>query len=115
MRPPSRRYFREEVTVEKYLGRGARGSTYDPPVSVLAAIDDRSKVVRRGNGDEVTTELTVVLPPQATQPGTEVRLDAAQLLAEETRVTVRGETATVLAVRRITERGRLLLIEASIG
>lgn len=84
--------LRHTVTVEPYVGQGAYGEVYGPAVTVRCFVDDRRRLVRNSEGDEVVSEsrlmcrLTEDIPP-------------------ESRVTLNGRVTTVLATSRMDGGG----------
>lgn len=50
------------MIVKRYKGAGAYGPVYEPPVPVMAAIDDKARMVRNADGDEVVSSTTVAMP-----------------------------------------------------
>jgi hypothetical protein len=79
--------FVHTLTVETYLGEGGTGTLYAAPVDVPCLIDGGVKVVRTATGEQLVTNAPVYAP-----------LEHAATLAAESRVTIRGATARVLAV-----------------
>lgn len=81
------------VTIEPYEGEGAYGPTFGTAVTnVPAFVEDRRRLVRDRNGDEVVSETTVIVKPTVTCPA-------------ESRVTVwpgtsRQRTARVVVASR---------------
>lgn len=60
------RWWRHEVIVKRYKGTGAYGPVWFDPVPVMAAIDDKARLVRNADGIEVVSSTTVAMP--ATTP-----------------------------------------------
>ena len=81
------------ITVEPYVGSGAYGSTYGPPVEVDCRVEDMVRLVRSSTGDEVTSSTTVVC-------------DVDTVIPAESRVTVKGRVTTVLSVADPSTGGR---------
>lgn len=80
--------LRHTVVVEPYLGAGATGPIYGPPVEVRCFVDDKRRLVRAPDTSEVVSETTVYCPLGTTAP-------------PESRVQVHGRIATVIqALRR---------------
>ncbi|MEU6649512.1 hypothetical protein ABZ904_08695 [Streptomyces sp. NPDC046900] len=78
-------WLRHEVTVEPYEGDSANGPLYGAPVAVRCFLDERTRLVRAGDGREVTSGATVYC-----------RLDAVTA-PPESRVTLPGgRTTTVI-------------------
>lgn len=75
------------VTVEPYLGSSGRGPRYGPPVQVRCLLVDKRRTVRTKDGRTLVAATTI-----------HAQLDAP--IADEARVTVRGQVAEVLAVQR---------------
>ena len=91
MRPPVQ-VFRT-VTVQRYAGEtGWSGPAYDEPVDVPAVIDDERRLVRNDQGDEVTSETTLMLDLDVLGAGVD--------LTPESLVTLPGRTSRVIAVSR---------------
>jgi len=78
--------FVHTITVEKYLGEGGNGTSYAEPLDVPCFIDGGVKVVRTATGEQVVANAPVYAP-----------LEHAATLVAESRVTIRGATARVLA------------------
>lgn len=74
---------------EPYQGEGRTGPTYGPSQDVDSCyIDQRRKLVRSAAGEEVTSETTIYMnTPEASG------------LVEGSRVTYRGQSSRVLAVK----------------
>ncbi|MET7759736.1 hypothetical protein ABZT27_34305 [Streptomyces sp. NPDC005389] len=51
------------VTVEPYLGAGAYGPKFGPPVPVRCFLDEETRTVRAPSGQEVTSSSTVYARP----------------------------------------------------
>lgn len=62
MTDPLAAWWRHEVTVTRFLGSGTYGDEWDEPVTVMGAVDDTTKTVTDGDGSEVTSSTSVVLP-----------------------------------------------------
>ena len=54
-------YLVHQVTVEPYTGSGAYGPQYGAPVVRACMVDEKRKLVRAGNGDEVVSEASIYL------------------------------------------------------
>lgn len=74
------------ITVETYLGEGGNGTLYADPVDVPCFIDGGVKVVRTATGEQLVTNAPVYAP-----------LEHAAALVAESRVTVQGRSARILA------------------
>lgn len=81
--------LRHRVTVEPYLGEGANGPSYGPPVAdVRAFVEEASKTVRSADGTLVTLTATVLVRLSVVAP-------------DQSRVTLAdGRTATVYQAKR---------------
>jgi len=51
--------LRHTATIEPYLGAGAHGDLFGPPVTVACFADDKRRRVRSAGGDEVISETTL--------------------------------------------------------
>ncbi|TMR97537.1 hypothetical protein [Nonomuraea basaltis] len=60
--------LRHQVVIEPYLGDGAYGPVYGPPVTYPCLADDERRMVRDAEGNEVVSELTLTLLPGAVIP-----------------------------------------------
>jgi hypothetical protein len=80
-------FFVHTVSAETFEGTGAYGDSYGAPVSVTCFVDDGAHLVRNKTGEEVVSSTTVYAPPSQ-----------AAALALESRVTVNGRVAYVIAV-----------------
>lgn len=78
----------QDVTVETYDGQGAYGEIYGPPRTVRCLVDDRRRLVRTAQGDEVVSETTIVC-------------DLGEDIPPESRITVGGRATTVIATTRM--------------
>ncbi|NKR32276.1 hypothetical protein GS538_20600 [Rhodococcus hoagii] len=56
------RWWRHEVIVKRLKGEGAYGPVWDAPAPVMAAIDDKARMVRNTDGIEVVSSTTVAMP-----------------------------------------------------
>lgn len=90
MRPPYELF--RPVTVQRYAGEGSRGPVYDDDVTLSAVVDDERRLVRNDQGDEVTSETTLMFDLEAFGPGVE--------LTPESVVTLPGRSSRVVAVTR---------------
>jgi hypothetical protein len=108
-----RALLKDTATVRTYTGEGSRGPVYAPAVSVLCDVQGWRRLVRNGNGDEVTSEFTLRLHPHTEDETTGAVLDPAALLAPESRVEVRGRMARVLSVTTHTQRGHPVMVEVT--
>lgn len=80
--------LRHTVTVEPYAGDSAYGPVYGPPAVVRCFLDERTRTVRRADGEEVTSSSTFY-----------ARLDTD--CPAESRVTLpTGRVTTVIAALR---------------
>jgi hypothetical protein len=97
----------QEVTVEPYMGEGAYGPTFGAPLAVRARVEGRRRVVRRADGETVTSTATVIVGPDVD-------------VTPEARVTHAGQTFEVaevvdqLAQRRVHHR-ELVLADIKAG
>ena len=65
--------LRHQITVEPYLGDGAYGPVYGPPVVVRCLLDDKVREVRSPTGEQVVSSSTAYCPPgTAAPPGSRV-------------------------------------------
>lgn len=71
------------VTIEPFLGNGATGPIYGPPVTVPCFRDDKRRLVRAMNGSQVISESTVYCLPGTVAP-------------PESRINLGTRTATVI-------------------
>jgi hypothetical protein len=73
----------DRITVEPYLGNGATGPQYGPPVGVRARIEGKRRVVRRVNAgadigsDVVSTTSTIIRPSIQVRPESRVTIPLA--------------------------------------
>lgn len=75
------------VDVDPYAGTGAYGDQYDAKVSDVRCFrDDKRKLVRSGNGDQVVSETTLYL-----------RLEHAASFPPDSRVYLPHRVATVIS------------------
>ena len=74
------------IAVETYLGEGGSGTLYADPVDVPCFIDGGVKVIRTATGEQLVTNAPVYAP-----------LEHAATLTAESRVSIRGATARILA------------------
>lgn len=51
-----------DLTIEPYLGAGASGDVYGPPIAARAIVDARTRSVRSPTGDVVIAGATIYLP-----------------------------------------------------
>lgn len=87
MRIPSR-LLPHRITVEHYLGPGAEGPLYGPPVTVRCLLTRGSTRVETSAGRRTVDETTAVCEPTS----------AARRITAEARVTVDGRLAEVVRV-----------------
>ncbi|WP_017972523.1 hypothetical protein [Actinopolyspora halophila] len=73
------------VDIAPYEGHSATGPVYGDPVTHRAFVEDRNRLVRNGQGEEVTSSTTVYLPPGTAVP-------------TGSRVTTPARTSTALSV-----------------
>ncbi|MGN8049551.1 hypothetical protein ACTJKO_07640 [Curtobacterium sp. 22159] len=74
------------LTVQTYLGEGGNGTSYADPVDVPCFIDGGVKVVRTATGEQLVVNAPVYAP-----------LEHAAALVAESKVSMRGATARILA------------------
>lgn len=97
------RWRTHTITVEPYLGSGAYGAAYGPPVDVACRVEEGVRLVRSASGDEAVSTATVYCDPDTVIPA-------------ESRVTVNGRVTTVLLVSNpSTGRSRLDHLEVSLA
>lgn len=94
MRIPAR-LFAIPVTVEPYIGQGAYGDEYGPPVTVLGHITGGQRVQSGSNSDEVVSERRLLLPNPARLADGTGSVEPVALLAPESRVAIGGSIVTV--------------------
>lgn len=78
----------EDVTIEPYLGAGGAGDVYGPAVTVRVIVDDKRKLVRNAQGDQVVSETTLFCPLDTDVP-------------TDSRVILRGRETTVITAGRL--------------
>lgn len=101
--PIPARWRTHTISVEPYVGSGAYGSTYGPPVSITCRVEDTVRLVRASSGDEAVSSSTVYC-------------DTDVVIPAESRVTVNGRVTTVLSVSNLsTGRSRLDHLEAALA
>lgn len=93
--------FTQTVDVETLTGSGAYGDVFASPVTVACFVNDRSKMVRNSNGDEIVSTTTLYAPLTASP---DVPATAGQF-APGSRVTVNGRTAYVVNAARRDSAG----------
>lgn len=87
--------------VERFAGETAHGPRYDTAVEVPVALRAGRRLVRSAQGDETVAETTLYTHPKH-----------ADLFAAESRVTVDGQSSTVLEARTHRNlRGDASLVE----
>jgi hypothetical protein len=97
----------QDITIEPYMGEGAYGPTFGAPVTIRARVEGRRRVVRRADGETVTSTATAIVGPDDT-------------VAVESRATYSGQTYEVaevvdqLAQRRVHHR-ELVLADIKAG
>lgn len=79
------RWRTHTITVEPYLGSGAFGPEFGPPVEVACRVEDQVELVRSNTGEEVVSTSTVLC-------------EADTVIPAGSRVTVNGRQTTVLNV-----------------
>lgn len=60
--------LQHEVTVEPFAGAGANGPVYGDPVTVPCLREDKRRLVRAPNGDQVISETTFYCQPGTVAP-----------------------------------------------
>lgn len=58
----TRRVMRHSITIEPYLGDGAVGPIYGAPTAVRCFLDQQTRMVRAGDGRQVTSTSTAYCP-----------------------------------------------------
>ncbi|WDZ91146.1 hypothetical protein [Nocardiopsis sp. HUAS JQ3] len=87
--------LRHRVTAEPYLGSGAHGDAYGPPVRLRAQVEETRRKVRDKTGAEVVSEATL-----------RGRLSTAASYPPGSRVTLpTGRVARVISTRRHDDAG----------
>lgn len=60
--------LRHEVTIEPYLGETSKGASYGTGVTVRCLRDDKRRLIRTTDGQEVISSITLYCPPGTTAP-----------------------------------------------
>lgn len=60
--------LRHTAAIEPYLGTGPSGPKYGPAATVRCFTDERTRVIRSPDGDEVTSSATVYARPDTVCP-----------------------------------------------
>ncbi len=81
------------ITVEPFVGDGARGAVFGAPVQVSCRVDESQRLVRANTGEEVVSSSTVFC-------------DLDTVIPAGSRVTVNGRSTTVLTVATFDTGGR---------
>lgn len=89
------RWFVEPITIETYAGQGAYGDNYEAPVVVLGHISGGRRVNSSGAGDEVVTNLRVMLPNPAPLANGSGSVDPVAVLTPESRIVSAAASGTV--------------------
>lgn len=113
MRIPAR-LFAIPVAVETYTGQGAYGDAYSAPVTVLGHVTGGQAVRSTTVSDEVVSSRRLLLPNPARLADGSGVVDAVELLAPESRITVRGEQTTVGRVDTPTKPGTAVPVYVSV-
>lgn len=95
------RFRTHTISIEPYLGSGAYGAVYGPPVDVVCRVEEGMRMVRASSGDEVVSSAMVFCDPDVTIP-------------TESRVTVNGRVTTVLSVSNPSVGSRLDHLEVAL-
>lgn len=95
------RLFTQLVTLETFLGAGARGDVYAAPVAVPCFIQDVTKLTRKQNAEEVVST-TTLFADISTSPDSP---PVAGQFAGNSRVTVNGRQAFVITTGRQNSGG----------
>lgn len=76
MRVPSEA-LRQRITIEKYAGEGALGSTFGAPVSARASVQPTQALVVDYKNDAVSVDTVVIVRPEVgpVDPGSRVTID----------------------------------------
>lgn len=82
------------VTVETLTGQGAYGPIYDDAADVRVKVDDRIRLVRNLEGEQVVSSATVY-----------ARLSESHRFTPGSRVVIRGELTDVITVARHDDGG----------
>lgn len=89
-------WWRFAITVKPFAGSGARGPVYGEPFTFMGAVDDRRKLVRTADGQEVVSETRVFGPIDTPRVPDGSLVTLPEPFTRETRV---------LAVSRMTSGG----------
>lgn len=73
----------EDITIEPHLGSGGYGDTYGPAVTVRGIVEEKRRLVRNSQGDEVLSHTTIRCPLDTVSPPL-------------SKVTVRGQVTKVI-------------------
>ncbi|WP_151480626.1 hypothetical protein [Streptomyces albicerus] len=92
-----RRWLQHSVTVEPYEGSSARGPVYGEPVAVLCFLEEKNRMVRAADGNEVVSSARFFC-----------RLDAVTA-PPESRVTLPDGRVTTVLVQARHDAGGLPL------
>ena len=94
--------LQDTITLERYAGAGAYGDTYEDGETVRAHVDGTRRAIIGQDGQQAIAEATVYTRPM-TEP------------AVESRVTWRGRTYTIVAVKPMEHAWGETGLEISIG
>lgn len=109
------RHLRDRASVRTYKGTGARGKVLDPAVEVWSAASAERSLVRNGDGQEVVSELKLLLPPQARRTDGTGVVDALAVFAQGSEVEALGHRGQVVKAKPHTLRGRTVYVEVTVS
>lgn len=58
-------FYIHSISVEQWLGTGAKGDIYAAPVSVTCFVDDTTKLIRSATGEQTVSGTTIYAPSSA--------------------------------------------------
>jgi len=105
--------FVEPVTVETFRGSGAYGDEYAPAVTVYAHVSGGRRLSRSVQGDQVSSELRLMLPNPARRVDGGEPVDPATLLTPESRVTSGAISSVATSVVEHRQPGTGALVYVS--
>ncbi len=105
-----RALLQDLVQVQAYLGETAYGPAWGDPVTVRCLADRTARLTRDAAGEEVVSSTQLRVHPGTTGPDTDTPTGVEELFVPLSLVTDGDRQATVIAVHRITDRGRLVFL-----
>lgn len=109
------RHLRDRAKIRTYRGQGVRGKVLDPEVELWSAASGERSLVRNAEGEEVVSELKLLLPPAARLTDGSGVVDTLAVFAQGSEVEALGHRGQVVKAKPHTLRGKTVYVEVEVS